>query len=97
MGGGFNAPHERPGKGARVSDSQVKVSSADLVDRLARLREILPLMAGDLAAARRRSKALEVENERLARRVRELESKLEGHRPAGAPQRRRPGRTAPTW
>ncbi|HUY84002.1 MAG TPA: hypothetical protein VMU86_05475 [Steroidobacteraceae bacterium] len=80
-----------------MTDRQVKVSNADLVDRLARLRAILPLMAGDLAAARRRSNALEVENERLARRVRELETKLEARRPAGPPQRRRPVRAASTW
>ena len=79
-----------------MTDGQVKVSNADLVDRLARLRAILPLMAGDLAAARRRSNALEVENERLARRVRELESTLEARR-LPTPPRRRPVRAASTW
>jgi hypothetical protein len=48
----------------------------ELIDRLARLRAILPLMAADLAAARRRAHALELENRRLARRVAELESTL---------------------
>jgi hypothetical protein len=57
-------------------NEQVKVSNADVVDRLARLRAVLPLMATDLAVARRRAGALEAENERLARRVRELEQRL---------------------
>ena len=47
----------------------------DLVDRLARLRTILPLMATDLARARRRAHALELENQRLALRIEMLESK----------------------
>jgi len=48
----------------------------DLVDRLARLRTILPLIATDLACARRHTHTLELENQRLARRIAELESKL---------------------
>ena len=47
----------------------------DLVDRLARLRTILPLIATDLATARRRAHALELENQRLALRIEILESK----------------------
>ncbi len=46
----------------------------DLVDRLVRLRTILPLIAAELAEARRRAHALERENRRLAQRVKELES-----------------------
>ncbi len=46
----------------------------DIVDRLARLRAILPLMATDLARARRRAHALELENQRLAERIEMLES-----------------------
>jgi hypothetical protein len=46
----------------------------DLVDRLARLRTILPLIATDLATARRRAHALELENQRLALRIEILES-----------------------
>ena len=41
-----------------------------------RLRTILPLIATDLAAARRRAHALELENRRLAGRIAELESVL---------------------
>jgi hypothetical protein len=48
----------------------------DLIDRLARLRSILPLIATDLAAARRRANDLEARNRKLAARVAELESKL---------------------
>lgn len=80
-----------------MTDRQEKVSNADLVDRLARLRAILPLMAGDLAAARRRSNALEAENQRLATRVRELESTLETRRSKASPPRRRTQRAAASW
>jgi hypothetical protein len=45
------------------------------LERLARLRTILPLIATDLASARRRASALEIENRRLSRRVAELESR----------------------
>ena len=55
---------------------QVTITNADVVDRLARLRAVLPLIATDLAVARRLASALEAENERLGRRVRELESRL---------------------
>jgi len=51
-------------------------TDAEVIDRLARLRSILPLLATDLAAARRRAHALEVDNRRLTRRVAELESRL---------------------
>jgi hypothetical protein len=49
---------------------------ADVLDRLARLRTILPLIATDLACARRRANDLETQNRRLSQRVAELESKL---------------------
>ena len=68
-------------------------SNGDIVDRLARLRTILPLIATDLAAARRRAHTLELENQRLARRIAELESKLAGtsrharRRPPDTPDR----------
>ena len=50
----------------------------ELIDRLARLRTILPLIASDLASARRRAHALELDNQRLTRRIAELESTLAG-------------------
>jgi regulator of replication initiation timing len=59
-----------------VNDQPLTCSNSDVVDRLARLRALLPLMATDLATARRRATALAAENERLATRVRELESRL---------------------
>lgn len=58
-----------------MNDQSVTIGNADVVDRLVRLRAVLPLMANDLATARRRASALEVENQRLTRRVRELESR----------------------
>ena len=57
-----------------MSEQRLSVGGADVVDRLARLRAILPAMAADLASARRRINALALENERLARRVAELEA-----------------------
>ena len=57
-----------------MSDQRLSAGSADVVDRLARLRAILPAMAADLACARRRINTLAVENERLSRRVAELEA-----------------------
>jgi hypothetical protein len=64
-------------------------NDGDVVERLARVRAILPAMASDLAAARRRSNALELENRRLTRRVRELELLLAGTRRSRAPRERR--------
>jgi hypothetical protein len=57
-----------------VSEQRLSVGGADVVDRLARLRAILPAMAADFAPARRRINTLALENERLARRVAELEA-----------------------
>jgi hypothetical protein len=51
----------------------------DLVDRLIRLRTILPLIATDLATARRHTHTLQLENQRLTARITELESKLGNH------------------
>jgi hypothetical protein len=62
-------PGHAPTRERRATDCEV-------IDRLTRLRTILPLMATDLAAARRRAHALEADNRRLARRVFELEAKL---------------------
>ena len=70
-------------------DQPVTVSNSDVVERLARLRAVLPLMATDLAVARRRAAALHAENERLHERVGELESRLAGLT-IPAPRRSRP-------
>ena len=84
-----------------MNDQAVTVSNSDVVARLARLRAVLPLMATDLAVARRRATALQAENERLRARVVELESRLAESRTAEprrtratAPRRRHP-RPAP--
>ena len=74
-----------------MSHSYPTAATADIVDRLASLRAILPLIAADLAAARRRANKLEVENRRLTGRIAELESKLA---PGGAQARRRPPDTS---
>ena len=58
-----------------MSDRQ-RGSDADVVDRLARLRTILPLIATDLATARRHAHTLALENRRLAMRIAELESRI---------------------
>ena len=72
-----------------MNDQPVTVSNSDVVERLARLRAVLPLMATDLAVARRRAAALQSENERLRRQVAELEARLAESRAAG-PRRSRP-------
>jgi hypothetical protein len=65
-----------------MNDQPVSVTNSDVVDRLARLRSLLPLMATDLAVARRRASALEAENAALRKQVRELESRgVERRRP----------------
>ena len=63
-----------------MNDHQTIASHAEVVDRLARLRSILPLIATDLAAARRRANELETRNRQLTERVAELESKLTSDR-----------------
>ena len=65
-----------------MNDQPVTVTNSDVVERLARLRGVLPLMATDLAVARRRATALQAENERLRRQVGELESRLAQASPA---------------
>jgi hypothetical protein len=64
---------EAPTRGRTSSPAP---TDPEVIDRLARLRSILPLMATDLAAARRRPHTLELDNRRLTRRVAELESRL---------------------
>lgn len=48
----------------------------DAIERLARLRRILPLLAEELARVRRDAAALRVENRRLLDRLRDLEQDL---------------------
>jgi hypothetical protein len=68
-----------------MTDHHHTAGNGDIVDRLARLRTILPAIATDLAAARRRAYTLELENQRLAGRIAELESKIA---PTGSRTRR---------
>ena len=71
-----------------MDDRAVPIGDADVIERLARLRALLPAMAEDLASARRRAATLATENDRLAARVRELESRLAATRATGARRRR---------
>ena len=50
--------------------------AADLMERLHRLRILLPAMAQDTAMARREAAQLRIENGQLMRRVAELEDLL---------------------
>jgi hypothetical protein len=59
-----------------ASEQPLTVTNADLVDRLVRLRTILPLMAKELAIARRHATELAAENRRLTQRLLDLESRL---------------------
>ena len=77
-----------------VNERHTTTSNADLIDRLARLRAVLPLMAGDLATARRRATALALENDRLTRRVLDLEARLTVSSQPDPPAPRRPARSA---
>jgi hypothetical protein len=53
------------------------LADPDLVDRLARLRAILPLIATDLATTRHHAASLRAENENLRRRIAQLDASLE--------------------
>ena len=59
-----------------MSDARAIANHDQVVDRLVRLRTILPLIATDLAAARRRAAELEARNRQLTDRVAELEAAL---------------------
>jgi hypothetical protein len=50
-----------------VTHNDPVAGNPDVVDRLLRLRTILPLIAADLATARRRASTLETENQQLTR------------------------------
>lgn len=49
--------------------------SADILDRLARLRLVLPALGQELAAARREAAKLRIENGRLRDRLHSLEAR----------------------
>jgi len=50
-----------------------------LTDRLRSLRRVLPVLAQEMAAARRQAAHLKVDNRRLTEQVRELRARLEAH------------------
>jgi hypothetical protein len=49
-----------------------------LLDRLSSLRRVLPMLAQEMAAARRQAAHLRIDNRRLANQVRELRDELRG-------------------
>jgi hypothetical protein len=57
-----------------MSDLIRRPEERAVIDRLDRLRVVLPAMATEAAAARREAVRLRLENNKLARRVAELES-----------------------
>ncbi len=61
-----------------------------LVDRLRNLRRVLPVLAQEMASARRQAAHLRIDNRRLTEQVRELRSQLEASAREGR------GRTLPT-
>ena len=50
-----------------------------LTDRLHSLRRVLPVLAQEMAAARRQAAHLKLDNRRLTEQVRELRARLEAH------------------
>jgi hypothetical protein len=58
---------------APMSDMRVSDAERAVIDRLHKLRVLLPAMAQDTADARREAARLRAENARLARRIAELE------------------------
>jgi hypothetical protein len=58
------------------------IDRGHLLDRLHRLRGILPVFAEELASARRQAAALRVENRGLLEEVRRLRAQQHEHAPA---------------
>jgi chromosome segregation ATPase len=58
--------------------------TADMLDRLTRLRKVLPAMGQELATARREAAKLRIENGRLRDRLHSLEAKRSGGSPSGS-------------
>lgn len=52
-----------------------------LADRLHSLRRVLPVLAHEMAAARRQAAHLRIDNRRLSEQVRELRAQLEAREP----------------
>lgn len=50
-----------------------------LTDRLHSLRRLLPVLAQEMASARRQAAHLKVDNRRLTEQVREMRAQLEAH------------------
>jgi len=50
-----------------------------MLDRLRKLRRVLPVLAQEMAAARRQAAKLRTDNRRLAEQVRQLRQALDAH------------------
>ena len=58
-----------------------------MLDRLRNLRRILPVLAQEMASARRQAAKLRTDNRRLAEQVRELRQALDAHEHRSEPSR----------
>jgi len=70
-----HAPARTPGAGACPGGEQ-PLERDRLLDRLDRLRKVVPVLAGDLASARRQAARLRVENRELREQLRVLRAEL---------------------
>jgi hypothetical protein len=74
MSGAHRAPIVIPSKRGTMSDTTRRYDDHAVIDRLHKLRVILPAMAQEAAAARQEAARLRRENAQLSRRLAELES-----------------------
>jgi phage shock protein A len=63
----------------QVSPSRTDTDAAALVDRLQKLRNLLPAFAQEAAAARREAARLRLQNTTLQTRLAELEARVRQH------------------
>ncbi|MEA2373695.1 MAG: hypothetical protein QOD53_158 [Thermoleophilaceae bacterium] len=69
------------------SPSRADTDAAALVDRLQKLRDLLPVFAQEAAAARREAARLRRQNTKLQSRLAELEARLRRHDTTSIDQR----------
>jgi hypothetical protein len=72
----------RAGNPARDAATEAR-EREQLLDRLRSLRRVLPVLAQEMAAARRQAAHLRLDNRRLTDQVRELRAQLEVRGPRG--------------
>jgi hypothetical protein len=76
---GLPAPPDSTGSLTNLHPTTGPVDREHLLDRLHRLRGILPVFAQELASARRQAAALRVENRGLLEEVRRLQAQHDEH------------------